>query len=171
MSQEPENADTPNRIEQAEMVAYLDGELDVQQVADVEKRLSEDPEYRVRLQQLQQAWDLLDELPRSRADDQFTRSTVEIVVLKASEEAVQRAAVPAWRRWLPRLGGLLLVVAASLAGYLLSWQAATRENRQLVQDLPVIEQVSQYKQAKSLEFLRLLVEERLFETEGDNGPE
>ena len=171
MSQDPENADAPIRIEQAEMVAYLDGELDVQQVADVEKRLSEDPEYRVRLQQLQQAWDLLDELPRSRADDQFTRSTVEIVVLKAREEVIQRAAVPAWRTWLPRLGALLLVVGAGLAGYLLSWQAATRENRQLVQDLPVIEQVSQYKQAKSLDFLRLLVEERLFETEGDNGPQ
>ena len=87
MSQEAENVNDSTRIEQAEMVAYLDGELDVQQVADVEKRLSEDPEYRVRLQQLQQAWDLLDELPRSKGDEQFTRSTVEIVVVKAREEA------------------------------------------------------------------------------------
>jgi len=162
MSQEAENVNDSTRIEQAEMVAYLDGELDVQQVADVEKRLSEDPEYRVRLQQLQQAWDLLDELPRSKGDEQFTRSTVEIVVVKAREEAERRT-------WLPRLGGLLLVVGVSLAGYLLSWQLANRDNRQLVQDLPVIEKMSQYKQAESLEFLRMLVKEGVFETEGKDG--
>ncbi|MFP6753069.1 MAG: hypothetical protein VB855_15410 [Pirellulaceae bacterium] len=162
MSQEAEKVNDSTRIEQAEMVAYLDGELDVQQVADVEKRLSEDPEYRVRLQQLQQAWDLLDELPRSKGDEQFTRSTVEIVVVKAREEAERRT-------WLPRLGGLLLVVGVSLAGYLLSWQLANRDNRQLVQDLPVIEKMSQYKQAESLEFLRMLVKEGVFETEGKDG--
>lgn len=162
MSQEAENVNDSTRIEQAEMVAYLDGELDVQQVADVEKRLSEDPEYRVRLQQLQQAWDLLDELPRSKGDEQFTRSTVEIVVVKAREEAERRT-------WLPRLGGLLLVVGVSLAGYLLSWQLANRDNRQLIQDLPVIEKMSQYKQAESLEFLRMLVKEGVFETEGKDG--
>ena len=162
MSQEAENVNDSTRIEQAEMVAYLDGELDVQQVADVEKRLSEDSEYRVRLQQLQQAWDLLDELPRSKGDEQFTRSTVEIVVVKAREEAERRT-------WLPRLGGLLLVVGVSLAGYLLSWQLANRDNRQLIQDLPVIEKMSQYKQAESLEFLRMLVKEGVFETEGKDG--
>ena len=162
MSQEAENVNDSTRIEQAEMVAYLDGELDVQQVADVEKRLSEDSEYRVRLQQLQQAWDLLDELPRSKGDEQFTRSTVEIVVVKAREEAERRA-------WLPRLGGLLLVVGVSLAGYLLSWQLANRDNRQLIQDLPVIEKMSQYKEAESLEFLRMLVKEGVFETEGKDG--
>lgn len=162
MSQEAENVNDSTRNEQAEMVAYLDGELDVQQVADVEKRLSEDSEYRVRLQQLQQAWDLLDELPRSKGDEQFTRSTVEIVVVKAREEAERRT-------WLPRLGGLLLVVGVSLAGYLLSWQLANRDNRQLIQDLPVIEKMSQYKQAESLEFLRMLVKEGVFETEGKDG--
>ena len=162
MSQEAENVNDSTRIEQAEMVAYLDGELDVQQVADVEKRLSEDPEYRVRLQQLQQAWDLLDELPRSKGDEQFTRSTVEIVVVKAREEAERRT-------WLPRLGGLLLVMGVSLAGYLFSWQLANRDNRQLIQDLPVIEKMSQYKEAESLEFLRMLVKEGVFETEGKDG--
>ena len=169
MSQEAENVNDSTRIEQAEMVAYLDGELDVHQVADVEKRLSEDSEYRVRLQQLQQAWDLLDELPRSKGDEQFTRSTVEIVVVKAREEVERLAAVPTWQRWLPRLGGLLLVVGVSLAGYLFSWQLVNRNNRQLIQDLPVIEKMSQYKQAESLEFLRMLVNEGVFETEGKDG--
>ena len=170
MSQDPENVSDSTRIEQAEMVAYLDGELDVEQVADVEKRLSEDHEYRLRLQQLQQAWDLLDELPRSRADDQFTRSTVEIVVVKARDEINQLGSVPAWRRRLPLLLGLLLVMGTTLTGYLLSWRAATADNRKFIEDLPVIEQVSEYRHGESLEFLRLLVREGLFETEIGNEP-
>lgn len=170
MNQDPENVSDSARIEQAEMVSYLDGELDVQQVADVEKRLSEDHEYRLRLQQLQQAWDLLDELPRSRADDQFTRSTVEIVVVKARDEINQLGHLPAWRRQLPLLLGLLLVLAITFTGYLFSWRAATADNRRFLEDLPVIEQVSEYRQAESVEFLRLLVKEGLFETEHEDGP-
>jgi anti-sigma factor RsiW len=170
MSQDPEKVSDSTRIEQAEMVAYLDGELDVQQVADVEKRLSEDHEYRLRLQQLQQAWDLLDELPRSRADDQFTRSTVEIVVVKARDEINQLGSLPAWRRRLPLLLGFLLVMGTTLTGYLLSWRAATADNRRFIKDLPVIEKVSQYRDAESLEFLRLLVKEGLFEAEHGNEP-
>jgi len=63
----------------------------------------------------------------------------------------------------------MLVGGVSLAGYLLSWQLANRDNRQLVQDLPVIEKMSQYKQAESLEFLRMLVKEGVFETEEKDG--
>lgn len=170
MNQDPENVSDSARIEQAEMVSYLDGELDAQQVADVEKRLSEDHEYRLRLQQLQQAWDLLDELPRSRADDQFTRSTVEIVVVKARDEINQLGRLPAWRRQLPLLLGLLLVLGITFTGYLLSWRAATADNRRFLEDLPVIEQVGEYRQAESVEFLRLLVKEGLFETEHEDGP-
>ena len=38
-----------------QLVAYLDGELDEETNRDIERRLSDDPEYRLRLQQLQQA--------------------------------------------------------------------------------------------------------------------
>ena len=52
-----------------QLVAYLDGELDDETNQEIERRLSADPEYRLRLQQLQQAWDLLDELPRLSRDE------------------------------------------------------------------------------------------------------
>ena len=38
-----------------QLVAYLDGELDEETNRDIERRLSDDPEYRLRLQQLQHA--------------------------------------------------------------------------------------------------------------------
>jgi anti-sigma factor RsiW len=59
-----------------ELVAYLDGELDAAARQSVEERLARDAEYRSHLQSLQQAWDLLDELPRSSASESFTRTTV-----------------------------------------------------------------------------------------------
>ncbi|MFP6650030.1 MAG: hypothetical protein VB817_11240, partial [Pirellulaceae bacterium] len=86
------------------------------------------------------------------------------------EEVIQRAAVPAWWRQLPLLLGLLLVLGIAFTGYLLSWRAATADNRRFLEDLPVIEQVSEYRQAESVEFLRLLVKEGLFETAHEDGP-
>jgi len=169
MNQEPGKENGSGEVEQAEMVAYLDGELDVEQVAAVEQRLAADSQYRLRLQQLQQAWDLLDELPRRRADDKFTRSTVEIIVLKARDEADQRAATASWRKWLPTAAGLLLLLAVPLAAYFGSMYVVTKENRQLVRDLPVIEKVNEYRQSESIDFLRMLVKEGLFDTENGHG--
>ena len=45
-----------------EIVAYLDGELDMETAAKVERRLADDPRYNARLNQLQRAWDMLDNL-------------------------------------------------------------------------------------------------------------
>src|SRR6476619_6549122 len=70
-----------------EIVAYLDGELDPEAEARVARRLSDDPAYCQRLNQLQQAWDLLDNLRGTEADDEFTASTVAMVAVHAEQEA------------------------------------------------------------------------------------
>ena len=53
----------------------------------VEDELSKNSEYRLRLMQLQQAWDLMDDLPRVSSDESFTKSTVELIVVSAESEA------------------------------------------------------------------------------------
>src|SRR6478609_5037399 len=70
-----------------EIVAYLDGELDSVAEAQVVRRLSEDAAYRARLGQLQQAWDMLDNLRRTEGDDEFVQSTVAMVAVQAEVEA------------------------------------------------------------------------------------
>src|SRR5438309_11913316 len=70
-----------------EIVAYLDGELDSVAEAQVVRRLSEDAAYRARLGQLQQAWDMLDNLRRTEADDEFVQSTVAMVAVQGEAEA------------------------------------------------------------------------------------
>ena len=166
-----DNGDNPNNLdlmEQEELVAYLDGELDAARSAIIDRRLAEDPEYRVRLQQLQQAWDLLDELPRPRTAEDFTRSTVEVVVASANAEVDRLAAIPRWRRWLPTLMGTTLLLAAAAGGFLFSWLQVTAEDRHLLRDLPVIEKVDQYRYVPSVEFLRMLQQQDLFSLEASD---
>ena len=62
----------------ADYVAYLDGELEPHLKSDVESRLAADAQFRQRLQQLEKAWSMLDDLPRVSVDETFTKSTVEI---------------------------------------------------------------------------------------------
>ena len=148
-----------------ELVAYLDGELDTKEVQRVERRLADDGEYRARLNALQRAWDLLDSLPRSSVDESFTQSTVKLVALNAEDEARKaKGQSTVWRRlvWLVGTAG---AVAAAWGGYVLVMGQLSQPNEQLVQDLPIIENVDLYRHAESIEFLRDLDREGLFAQE------
>ena len=145
-----------------ELVAYLDGELDVQAAQQVEQRLAEDPEYRGRLQELDQAWDLLDQLPHVEAPDDFTQSTVEMVAMTAENDLERLQTGASWRRGLRWIVGGGGVVAAAVIGYFLIAVRVDSPNQQLVRDLPVIENIDLYRHVESVEFLRQLNNEGLF---------
>ena len=85
-----ENTLTTEEAIDQEIVAYLDGELDPAAGPRVERRMAEDPRYSARLNHLEKAWDLLDTLGPSEADDSFTHSTVAMVALKAQDEVSNR---------------------------------------------------------------------------------
>ena len=148
-----------------ELVAYLDGELDSEESLRVERRLADDAAYRQALQELEKAWDLLDALPRSHPGEDFTRTTVEMVVLSARQDVEHLKTQTQRRRWTALLTVALLVVVAALAGFGGVYWTAARPNRELVRDLPVIENMEYYRHADSLEFLRRLETEGLFEEE------
>lgn len=148
-----------------QLVAYLDGELDAESSLLVERRLADDEDFRRELRQLQSTWDLLDELPKSEVSEQFTQTTVEMVVLKANEDLEERkktANVTSQLWWL--LGGCGLL-ATALASYWLIAGLLARPNEQLVRDLPVIEDVELYRVVDSVEYLRQLDESGLFDEE------
>ena len=152
-----------------EIVAYLDGELDSESEARVARRLSDDPAYRLRLNQLQQAWDLLDNLRGTEADDEFTASTVAMVAVHAEQEAKsqQMRVVRQWSlAWLT-LGAVVLLSMAS--GYVVLHRRLTRADRNLVRDLPVIEHVDEYSNIDNVSFLKALERENLFPSEVDDG--
>jgi anti-sigma factor RsiW len=166
---EDQNTLTPAAGIDEELVSYLDGELDASGAARVERRLADDASYRARLAQLQRAWDLLDTLQRCEAGDDFTRSTVEMIAVKAVDDA-KTGQMRAVRRqsfaWLS-IGAVVLV--AAVTGYFLLTYRLGQPNRDLVRDLPVIERIDEYRNADSVEFLDRLHKEGLFAAEVDDG--
>jgi anti-sigma factor RsiW len=152
-----------------EIVAYLDGELDREAAIAIERRLADDPAYRARLTQLQQAWDLLDNLGQREADEDFTHSTVAMITVKAGEQSQDdegRARLRKQAAW-AGMGGLALV--AAVAAYMAVDHRLNAENRALVRDLPVIERIDQYSNVESVEFLKRLQREGLFAAEVSDG--
>lgn len=151
-----------------ELVAYLDGELPDVDRARIEKRLADDASCQRKLAQLQKAWDLLDMLQKSEPDAEFTRSTVEMVAVQQEQEAelLQSTVKRSQVAWI--VGGGLAIALSLAGGFFLARYQLEAPERQLLQDLPVIERVDQYRHAESVEFLESLRQEGLFAGEGDD---
>jgi anti-sigma factor RsiW len=152
-----------------EIVAYLDGELDSEAEARVVRRLSEDAAYRSRLGQLQQTWDLLDNLRGTEADDEFTASTVAMVAVQAEQESKSQQVRIVRQRSFAWLALAAVVLLSMAGGYAVLYRSLTREDRNLVRDLPIIERVDEYRSIDDVDFLKALARENLFAVEVDDG--
>ncbi len=156
---------------QEKLVAYLDGELDAPARRRVEEMLANDPRVRSSMQKLDRTWELLDELDAAPPDDDFTHTTLEMVAAAAAEDARRiqsEAPRRRRRRWLLLAAGMLAVGAA---GYFAVAAAMPDPNRQLLQDLPLLENFNQYRQIDSLDFLRRLTAAKIFVEEGEASDE
>jgi anti-sigma factor RsiW len=166
MSSDPSNTGLPP---DEQLVAYLDGELDPESRRRIEELLASNAEVRRRLQEMERTWELLDELDAAPAGSLFTHTTLEMVAVTARRELDQSLAEAPRRRWRRALaicGGTLVAVAA---GFLAVALLTPDPNRELLQDLPVLEDLDEYRQTDDIEFLRLLQKEGLFTKETDDG--
>jgi anti-sigma factor RsiW len=145
-----------NDEERAELVAYLDGELDGERARGVEARISRDPRIRAEAEALGKAWELLDYLPRPEPSPNFTHRTLDRI--SAPQTAIR---IPPGRRWRTVLFGVgwaAAVVLAVLGGYagvnLLA--PPDRTDEELARDLRVIENKRLYDPIDDIDFLRQL---------------
>lgn len=149
-----------------ELTSYLDGEMDAAGMRAVEDRLARDPAYRDQLKKLQGAWDLLDRLPKAEVGEHFTRTTMEMVALAATNDAqateAQRPKLERRQLW----AGLAASAAALVGGFAIGSQLWPDPNARLLEDLPVVENLDLYYQVDDVEFLRMLDREDLFK-DGD----
>jgi hypothetical protein len=165
MSQESLNAESSL---EAQLVAYLDGELDSQSCRRIEELLATDPEVRRKLQWLERTWEMLDELDATPVGEDFTRTTLEMVAVAAEKDVRQmQDEAPRRRRrmWLFCGAGLIL---SAVAGFSAVSLTAASANRQLLQDLPLLENLDEYRQIKDIQFLRMLRDNGLFLKEKDS---
>lgn len=159
---------TDAAVIEEELVAYLDGELPAADQVRIERRLADDVAYRQKLAQLQKAWDLLDLLQKAEPDAEFTRSTVEMVAIHQERDAERQQTAAQQKRIAWWLGGGLAVALSAAAGFFIVQYQLGAPERKLLQDLPVIERVDQYRSVESIEFLEKLREAELFAGESED---
>lgn len=111
--------------DRAELVAYLDGELDEQSSQAFEARLTRDPPC-AEAEALKKTWELLDFLPRAEPSTNFTNRTME----RLSVPSTGKVAAPNPRRpaWLMPVGWAAAMLLAMTGGLLAArhlWPATT----------------------------------------------
>jgi anti-sigma factor RsiW len=152
--------------ERADLVAYLDGELDGEAARALEAKLSLNPAARAEADALRRTWELLDFLPRPQPSPRFTHRTLErLSPLQAGEQR-------RWQRWRTRCLGLGWAAALLLAGWAghagYNWLVPCKPGeRELLQDLRIIENKRLYDRVEDLDFWRALDTPELF---GDESP-
>ena len=132
-----EDKSASDEIDNELLTAYLDGELPDAQCISVEKRLAEDPAFHQRMRELQSAWELLDGLPLARPDSQFLQTTIEMATAGLRPKRLSKGV------WLKRLL-LLIPISVFGLGYFLTRESIEQPERELVFDLPLIENHDRY---------------------------
>jgi hypothetical protein len=150
--------------DRANLVAYLDGELDQRSAQALEAKLNLHPGNREEAEALRRTWQLLDYLPRPEASPVFTSQTLDrIAVLPAR---TFRLGVGAWQPWALGIGWALVLVVAALGGFAGGkvWphrlthdeHSRTDLDEPSAQDLRVIQNQHFYAAVEDLPFLRSL---------------
>jgi anti-sigma factor RsiW len=148
--------------DQEQLVAYLDGELAPDEALQVERRLSRDETFRQLLRGLQEAWDLLDELPQPTIDEDFTQTTVEMVAVTMAEEVHRQQDRWRERKTIKRVAQAAVVAASVGLGFWCVRYLQEQSDREILRDLPVIEHVNQYAEVDDLSFLEKMLDEGIF---------
>jgi anti-sigma factor RsiW len=154
--------------ERANLVAYLDGELNDAEARAIATKLTQSATARRELEILEKTWELLDLLPRQRASEQLTSRTLtemqHIAQGGGRLESKFRAVAARWSR-------IALGAAASLAalavGFALTQWVWPNPTARLARDLPIVEHLDEYQAVGTFDYLDALAESPEFNSESD----
>ena len=146
-----------NAAERANLVAYLDGELDEEQANYLASKITLSVSARREVEDLEKAWELLDFLPKPRAPEDFTARTL----TQANQLGDRGEWVAGVLGRSARTAILIAVCAVSTLAAVGVGYAATRwlipdRSARLARDLPIAEHLDEYRDVESFEFLELL---------------
>ena len=143
--------------ERADLVAYLDGELDDAQSRAIATKLTHSTTARREIEALEKTWELLEYLPRAQAPEDFTARTLTEVQQLALRGDRRELAVQHTARRLMRGGawalGALLALGLGYAATRWAWPDPTAR---LGRDLPIAEHLDEYRDVGSMQFLERL---------------
>jgi anti-sigma factor RsiW len=155
-------------VERANLVAYLDGELNDAEQRAIATKLTHSMTARREIEALERTWELLDLLPRPRASEDFTaRTLTEVTQLSDAgdwigstlkQTAMRAARTAAW----------VLAGSAALAlGYAVTQWAWPNPTARLARDLSIAEHLDEYRDVDTYEFLDELVHSPEFASDRD----
>lgn len=151
------------------LIAYLDGELDEAETRRIEETLARDARARREVELLTRTWELLDELPRPSASPDFVRKTLTHATLGEAvtvPSANGSGSGLGWKQALSRNARAVLaaggIALAAAAGFALTYTPESPASKALLDDLPVIENLSLYREVGDVAFLKELQASGLF---------
>ncbi len=153
-----------------DLVAYLDGELPDGQAQAIDQVLARSEVARHEVEALARTWEMLDALPIPKASAEFTERTM--TTLRVAEVPYNITDQP-WFGYVKK-GSVLAVWLAALGlsgwiGFAITTQAIPNPNDQLLDDLPVLQNLDDYQEVESIEFLEQLKKSGLFDTTAEKG--
>ncbi|MSU79913.1 MAG: hypothetical protein EXS16_17715 [Gemmataceae bacterium] len=163
-----------NDDEKAELVAYLDGELDEAATQAMETRLATDPAARAEMDTLKQTWGMLDYLPKASPSSNFTNRTMDKLTLEnfVPTPAAKTQPMPSRSRpWIVAAGWAAVVVVAVVVGFFAVSHLApapTHADPQHDPDLPfvrhlrIVEKWRWYENIDDLDFAKKLAHPEMF---------
>jgi anti-sigma factor RsiW len=154
--------------ERANLVAYLDGELNEAESRVIATKLTQSPTARREVESLERTWELLEYLPRAHASENFTARTLSgVQALGLKGQQLTSAARSAAHRATWAAVWVLASCAAFLLGFaLLAWVWPDPTAR-LARDLPIAEHYQEYRDVGSWEFLEALASSPEFGADRD----
>jgi len=156
MSQVNLHDDTPVDEADEELVAYLDGELLPEEIRNIEQRLANDSTLRNRLRELQNGWEMLDDLPLAASSNTLLETTLRMAAIDGDKSLHAATNQSFWQRYSPLIW-LLMSTAACVVVGIAAVQARDywRYHKQL-RDLPNALHLDAYLHASDLELMMML---------------
>jgi anti-sigma-K factor RskA len=158
--------------EKAELVAYLDGELDDATTQAIETKIATDPDARAEIDALKQAWGMLDYLPKASPSPSFTNRTMERLTIEKVGGATKTQPLGRSRSpWLLTASWAAALLLAVGGGYLATthlWPTPPTPDpipdadQELVRHLRIAEKWRYYENMDDLHFVEKLNHPQMF---------
>jgi anti-sigma factor RsiW len=145
-------------VERANLVAYIDGELNEAESRAIATKLTLSPTARREVEALERTWELLDHLPRPKASDELIDRTLTEVRLDAERGARVESIVKSSAARLVRVATWVAVSAlVFFGGYAATQWVWPNPTARLARELPIAEHLDEYRDVGSFQFLQELV--------------
>ena len=150
--------------QRANLVAYLDGELEDYPSQEIDRILARSEVARHEVEALSRVWEMLDILPCPKASSTFTERTMSTLQLA---ESPRRLSNQPWLASVQRAGTVVMWASAltlcAAVGFFAAFEWYPNPNRELLEELPVVRRLNDYEEIQSIEFLRQLDQSGLLE--------